>query len=106
MSGRELSARLLAQTAPFDPLMLYGRRARSIWGTLEGGVLLFDWVQLGDLNEGRRDVSGKGYLVISDDGSQLAGRWGYGESRTNGGEWTADKAMEDYGHLGWANPWL
>lgn len=68
----------------------------KIWGRTEGGVLLFDWLQEGDLSVGRREVTGKGYLVISEDGSQLAGRWGYGDSRTDGGEWTADKADVDY----------
>ena len=65
-------------------------------GTLEGGVLLFDWTQTGDLSVGRREVTGKGYFVISDDGLAFEGRWGYGESRSNGGAWTADKAVEKY----------
>lgn len=68
----------------------------KIWGRVEGGVLLFDWVQEGDLSVGRREVAGKGYFVISGDGQQLAGRWGYGDSRSDGGEWTAEKADRDY----------
>lgn len=68
----------------------------KIAGRVEGGVLLFDWVQEGDLSVGRREVSGKGYFVISDDGRKLDGRWGYGDSRTNGGTWTGDRADRDY----------
>lgn len=35
--ARDLAARLNAQVAPFDPLYLFGRRAMSVWGDLEGG---------------------------------------------------------------------
>jgi len=66
-----------------------------IAGHLEGGVLLFEWVQEGDLAKGRRDVVGKGYFIISDDGEAIAGRWGYGDSRTDGGEADIDYENED-----------
>ncbi|MDX9719536.1 MAG: hypothetical protein RBU37_02230 [Myxococcota bacterium] len=68
----------------------------SIEGELQGGVLVFDWRQEGDLNLGRRDVFGKGYFVISDNGISFEGKWGYAESYSNGGTWTANKATEIY----------
>lgn len=37
ISGRELADNLVAQMTPFEPLMLLGRRAVSVWGSLEGG---------------------------------------------------------------------
>lgn len=37
ITGQELADNLVEQIAPFDPLMLLGRRAVSVWGSLEGG---------------------------------------------------------------------
>lgn len=37
ITGRELADNLVAQMQPFEPLMLLGRRAVSVWGSLEGG---------------------------------------------------------------------
>ena len=68
----------------------------TLAGTLEGGVLVFEWVQTGDLNVGRREVRGRGYFVISNDGQQITGRWGYGDSHLDGGEWNGEKAKIDY----------
>jgi len=67
-----------------------------IAGTVTGGVLRFDWVQDGDLSVGRREITGKGYFVISDDGLKFEGQWGYGDNLTDGGTWTAEKAVENY----------
>lgn len=60
-------------------------------GTVSGGVLSFDWSQPGDFQVGRREVNGKGYLVISDDGTEVNGKWGYADHYTGGGEWTGSK---------------
>ncbi len=68
----------------------------QISGTLQGGVLIFDWVQTGDLSVGRREVKGKGYWVMGQDGMHFEGKWGYGDSFTDGGKWTGDKASQDY----------
>ncbi|MGB0507530.1 MAG: NAD(P)/FAD-dependent oxidoreductase [Pikeienuella sp.] len=37
ISGGALTQQLLDQAAPFDPLILYGRHVRSIWGSLNDG---------------------------------------------------------------------
>lgn len=37
ISGQDLADNLIRQMAPFQPLMLLGRRAMSVWGSLEGG---------------------------------------------------------------------
>ena len=65
-------------------------------GTVTGGVFVFEWVQPGDFQVGRREVRGKGYLVISDDGLEVNGEWGYGENYTGGGDWTGQKQTEIY----------
>ncbi len=65
-------------------------------GTLQGGVLHFDWVQIGDLSVGRREVKGKGYFIMGKDGQHFEGKWGYEDSLSNGGSWTGDKAAQDY----------
>jgi hypothetical protein len=63
----------------------------KISGELEGNLLRFDWEQPGNMSEARRAVSGKGYWVISDDGARLTGEWGYMDSETGGGVWTAER---------------
>ena len=68
----------------------------TIEGKVTGGVFVFEWIQPGDFQVGRRDVSGKGYFVISDDGLEFTGQWGYGENYTGGGEWKGTKATEIY----------
>lgn len=68
----------------------------AVEGRVEGGVFIFDWVQYGDFQVARREVSGKAYLVISDDGLSAEGRWGYGDNYDGGGVWTATKATEIY----------
>lgn len=68
----------------------------EIDGHVEGGVYKFSWLQQGDFQVGRRDVSGHGYLIISDDGLEANGEWGYGENYSGAGVWTARKATEIY----------
>lgn len=68
----------------------------EVEGRVEGGVFIFDWVQPGDFQVGRREVRGKAYLVISDDGLSVSGQWGYGDQYVGGGEWTGTKATEIY----------
>ena len=63
---------------------------------VEGGVFIFECVQPGDFQVGRREVRGKAYLVISDDGLSVEGKWGYGDQYTGGGDWTGNKATEIY----------
>ena len=68
----------------------------EIDGRVEGGVMIFDWVQPGDFQVARREVRGRGYLVISDDGMEMSGGWGYGDNYSGGGKWTGQKATEIY----------
>ncbi|MBQ9396470.1 MAG: hypothetical protein IJU23_13280 [Proteobacteria bacterium] len=68
----------------------------EVEGKVEGGVFTFDWVQFGDFQVGRREVRGKGYLVISDDGLHMEGEWGYKDSYAGGGKWEGNKATEIY----------
>ena len=65
-------------------------------GEVRGGVLIFTWIQPGDFQVGRREVRGKAYLIISDDGLKMKGKWGYGENYSGGGEWHGDKATQIY----------
>ncbi len=70
----------------------------NITGTVEGGVMKFDWEQPGDFAVGRRSVAGKGYLVVyvDSEGTKVKGEWGYGEKYSGGGNWTGTKATEIY----------
>ena len=71
-------------------------RHGEINGTVEGGVMKFEWIQPGDFQVARREVSGHAYLVISDDGLEMKGAWGYGDNYDGGGKWTGRKATEIY----------
>lgn len=66
----------------------------SVEGKVVGGVFIFDWIQFGDFQVGRREVFGKAYLVISEDGLTAEGKWGYGDNYDGGGIWTAQKAPD------------
>ncbi len=72
----------------------------EITGKVEGGVMKFSWIQPGDFQVGRRDVSGHGYLVItineSEDETECKGEWGYADNYTGGGTWFGTKAKEIY----------
>lgn len=72
------------------------RKGGELEGKVVGGVLRFTWIQPGDFAVGRREVLGKGYLVMQPDGLNLKGEWGYGDAYRGGGEWVANKATEIY----------
>ena len=59
---------------------------------VEGDLLWVDWVQPGDLESAILPKQGKGWLRVSPDGHTLTGRWGYGESREDGGAWVATRS--------------
>ena len=63
----------------------------QVEGTVTGGVMQFQWIQPGDFQVGRREVSGHGYLVISDDGTEVEGEWGYADKYMGGGKWTGHR---------------
>ena len=69
-------------------------REGRIQGRAEGDLLLFDWEQPRDRTAARMAVHGKGWLRISQDGSQLEGLWGYDDSREGGGTWRAKRVPE------------
>ncbi len=65
--------------------MVYGRYYFGMGeGTIEGAVqkekLYFDWQWA--------DASGKGVLETQENGVAFSGKWGYGQSRDNGGTWS------------------
>ena len=51
-----------------------------------------EWAQPGNLEAAQLPKSGKAWLRISDKGNTLKGRWGYGESRDDGGNWEATRS--------------
>ena len=70
----------------------------EIEGTVEGGVMKFSWIQPGDFQVGRRDVSGHGYLVLTKtpEETECKGEWGYADNYTGGGQWHGKKAKVIY----------
>ncbi len=67
----------------------------TLFGKLEGNVLHFDWIQPGDFDVARREVRGKGYFSINDDGATFSGRWGYDDDNTGGGAWDGERVVEE-----------
>jgi hypothetical protein len=65
-----------------------GKYIGSFNGTIEGkvveGKLMFKWFQ-------SNGEWGRGYFVLSKDGSKITGRWGGGESDSAGGPWTGKR---------------
>lgn len=66
----------------------------TLKGSLDGNVLYFDWIQPGDFEVARREVRGRGYLVLSSNGKTFSGEWGYGEKRTGGGSWSGERIQK------------
>ena len=71
----------------------------TMTGKVDGGVLIFEWKQEGNSTNARSTLQGHGYMVISDDGLHIKGKWGYYGSYFdgNGGkEWNGEKQTEIY----------
>ena len=56
----------------------------KIRGEIEGDILTFQWRQA-------NNQTGRGWMQLSQDGTTIKGRWGYGEDEENGGEWKATR---------------
>lgn len=69
----------------------------TLKGTLDGHLLIFDWVQPGNKQEARQEVRGRGYFALSEDGEHFQGEWGYGDSMLGGGVWNGDRLSERQG---------
>jgi hypothetical protein len=66
------------------------QKGGTLEGYAQGGVLVFDWYAEGDMTEGTKDIRGKGYFVISDDGKSFKGERGI-LSKHQGRAWSAVK---------------
>jgi len=64
----------------------------TLRGAVEGDILWVDWVQPGNFEAAQLPKKGKAWLRISDRGNLLKGRWGYEESREDGGVWEATRS--------------
>ena len=74
-----------------------GDRSGEIRGQVEGNTLWFTWSEEREYVPGQPiESEGQGYFQLSIDESMggdnvLTGEWGHGDSRTDGGAWTATK---------------
>ena len=64
----------------------------TLVGKIEGDIVWLDWVQPGNIEQALLPTKGKGYWRISQRGARLEGKWGYDESRDDGGLWVADRS--------------
>jgi hypothetical protein len=64
-------------------------------GTLDGTVVQdavqFSWVQPGDEELERREISGKGWWRVVAGGDRLEGRYGLGNAWDDGGDWNGHR---------------
>jgi hypothetical protein len=65
-----------------------GQYKGIIEGTVAGNRLDFTWSQ-------PNGEFGKGYFIISDDGSSIRGSWGIKDSNSDGGPWTGTRVSGD-----------
>ena len=64
-------------------------------GRIKGDILRLDWVKPGNMDAAIMPRRGKGWLRIGRTGRNMIGRWGFDESNTDGGAWTAEKSAYD-----------
>ena len=64
----------------------------TIVGKIEGDIVWLEWVQPGNVEKADWPKRGKGWWRISQKGARVVGKWGYNESRDDGGEWIADRS--------------
>lgn len=62
----------------------YDYEGGTLEGTIAGKRLDYTWNQ----TNGKK---GRGYFIISDDGKSIAGRYGYNDDDSGGGEWKGTK---------------
>ena len=64
-------------------------------GRMKGDILRLDWVKPGNMDAAVMPRKGKAWLRIGRKGRTLNGRWGFDDSDTDGGRWTAEKSAYD-----------
>lgn len=69
----------------------------TLEGKIQGDMMVFKWIEPGDRTSAKRTHKGNGYFRIQrldDGGLKLEGRWGYEDSASNGGIWSAERIRE------------
>lgn len=61
-------------------------------GVLQGDLIKLDWIKKGNPLAAIPSARGKAWLKLTHKGTKLQGRWGYDDSREDGGKWTAEKS--------------
>lgn len=64
----------------------YAYKGGQLRGTITGNRLNYTWTQ----TDGKK---GRGYFIISDDWNSIAGRYGYNDDDSGGGEWTGKRLL-------------
>ncbi|MGK0360538.1 MAG: hypothetical protein ACI9U2_002851 [Bradymonadia bacterium] len=61
-------------------------------GVLQGDLIKLEWIKRGNPIAAIPSSRGRGWLRVRLRGERLEGKWGYDESRDDGGNWTAEKS--------------
>jgi hypothetical protein len=63
-----------------------------IVGKIEGDLVWIEWTQPGNIDKAMFPTKGKGWWRVSQKGARIDGKWGYDDSRDDGGKWIADRS--------------
>ena len=62
-------------------------------GVLQGDLIKLDWIKPGNPVAAIPSARGRAWLRVRLRGERLEGKWGYDQSRDDGGKWTAEKSQ-------------
>lgn len=65
----------------------------TVRGEIIGDLVRMEWIKPGNPVAAIMPVRGKGWLRIKKGGGIMEGRWGYDNSDSDGGVWTAEKSI-------------
>lgn len=61
-------------------------------GVLQGDLIKLDWIKRGNPIAAIPPARGRAWLRVTHGGERMQGKWGYDDSREDGGKWTAEKS--------------
>ena len=64
----------------------------TLIGKIEGDLVWVEWIQPGNIEKAMLPNRGKAWWRLSQKGARIVGKWGYDDSRDDGGDWIADRS--------------
>ena len=89
----ELRQRGLTVNGKYEGIQTQEGHNGTFTGRIEGDLLWIEWRQPGLQSAAILPKAGRAWLRIKERGARLEGKWGYDESREDGGIWVAEKSL-------------